>query len=358
MLYRYRRIGMCVLCLSGRASSDVCGDFDNFITRATHSISHFCACTKTGMPLRPNIICGLADKPPAAGDLVVAVGHPASTQRGLTVAQRQFHRDTKTSFCLEFCKKRIAAIDGHYMAQGMSKLDGSSLLRHLEKTPTKRLSGQQEGLRDVAPDAEASERRGCAARRGTQTEKVWRRMVPASNRVRKAWSAEQTCLCDAFLRRKCRCWRCISVRALIPMRSRAQCRRLESSGKIDSCHGSAAMLSSAPLYTQTWEEVAVLVDWMQSGKAHLNADPLFVQALLSGQTSQVAAILEDRGSAILKPQSTSRVIGNRSARRQIRHYSFRVCLDRCCAKFAKTGNDVKHAAAIGIYPEQTAGGYR
>ena len=290
MLYRYKTYQDVRLVFAPEEQAATFGgDFDNF-TYPRYALDFaLLRVYEDGMPLRPEHHLRLADKPPAAGDLVVAVGHPASTQRGLTVAQRQFHRDTQNPLLLGILQKRIAALTA-YMAQGNEQTRrGSSLLRHLENT-YKRLNGQQEGLRDVA-----------------QMQKLQKEEDALRAEVRKkpellqkygdAWFRLQTVYAKLGPLNKRSAYVTVSPSKMLMLAmylvrhpdeiKRPNAERLEEFRENRLPTLRREMLSSAPLYADL--EEAVLVDWMTQVQSALgNADP-FVQALLSGQTPQVAA---------------------------------------------------------------------
>ncbi|HMU38611.1 MAG TPA: S46 family peptidase [Pseudomonadota bacterium] len=265
------------------------GDFDNF-TYPRYALDFaILRVYEDGQPLRPEHFLRLSDKPPESGDLVVTVGHPASTQRGLTVAQRQYHRDTQNPLQLDVLKKQIAAVTT-YMAQGSEQTRrGGTLLRHLENR-YKRLVGQQAGLLDLA-----------------QMQKLKTEEDALRAEVRKrpellakfgdAWFKLQTLYAKLAPLGKRHAYVSISPSKLLTMAvhlvrlpeemKKPNGERLEEyrESRIPALH--RELLSTAPIYADL--EEAVLADWFAQVQTALgNADP-FVQALLNGQTPANAA---------------------------------------------------------------------
>ena len=118
MLYRYKTYQDVRLVFAPEEQAATFGgDYDNF-TYPRYALDFaLLRVYEEGQPLRPEHFLRLSDKAANAQEMVIAVGHPASTQRGLTVAQRQYHRDTQNPLQIGILQKRIAALTT-YMAQG------------------------------------------------------------------------------------------------------------------------------------------------------------------------------------------------------------------------------------------------
>lgn len=290
MLYRYKTYQDVRLVFAPEEQAATFGgDFDNF-TYPRYALDFaLLRVYEDGQPIHPEHFLRLADKPPNAGDLVLAVGHPASTQRGLTVAQRQYHRDTLNPLQLGIVQKRLTAVTA-FMAQGSEHTRrGSTLLRNLENT-LKRLSGQQAGLHDVtqmqklqkdeeALRAEVRKRPELLQKFGDawfRLQSVYAKLAPLGKR-----SAYLTVSASKLL-----------THALYLVRHPEEIQK-PSGERLEEFRDSRLptlrreLLSTAPIYSDL--EEAMLVDWMTQVQAALgNADP-FVQTLLGGQTPQAAA---------------------------------------------------------------------
>lgn len=271
------------------------GDFDNF-TYPRHALDFaILRVYEDGQPLRPEHFLRLAEKPPVPKDLVLAIGHPAATERGLTVAQRQYHRDVQNPMQLSILERRIAAVNA-YVAQGTEPARrGSTLLRHLENH-YKRLAGQHAGLLDLA-----------------QMQKLQKDEETLRAEVRKrpelltkfgdAWFKLQTLHAKAGVLAKRSTYVTVApsqvlTQALQLVRLPGELKK-DSGERLEEFRDSRLpslqrdLLSPAPIYADLQE--AVLGDWMaQVFKALGPADP-FVQALLAGQTPEARAkqLLQD-----------------------------------------------------------------
>jgi len=290
MLYRYKTYQDVRLVFAPEEQAATFGgDFDNF-TYPRYALDFaLLRVYENGQPLKPEHFLRLSDLPAKEGELVVAVGHPASTQRGLTVAQRQYHRDTLNPLQISILKKRIAALQT-YMAQGTEQARrGSSQLRGLENT-FKRLSGQQEGLRDAAQmqrlqkdedalRAEVRKRPELLQKFGDawfKLQSVYGKLAPLGKRSTYVSVAPSKLLTVA-----------LQLVRLPEELKKPSGERMEEyrDNRLPALR--RELLSTAPIYADL--EEAVLSDWLSQLQAALgNADP-FVQAILGGQTPQAVA---------------------------------------------------------------------
>jgi len=290
MLYRYKSYQDVRLVFAPEEQAATFGgDFDNF-TYPRYALDFaLLRIYEDDHPLRPEHFLRLSDKAPQAGEMVVAVGHPASTQRGLTVAQRQYHRDTLNPLQIGIIQKRIAALTA-YMAQGSEQARrGSTQLRNLENT-LKRLVGQQEGLRDVAQmqklqkeeealRAEVRKRPELLQKFGDawfKLQSVYGKLAPLGKRSAYVTVSPSKLLTMA-----------LHLLRLPEELKKPSGERLEEFRDSRLPALRRELLSSAPIYSDL--EEAVLTDWLTQVQSVLgNGDP-FVQALLGGQTPQVVA---------------------------------------------------------------------
>jgi hypothetical protein len=220
---------------------------------------------------------------------VVAVGHPASTQRGLTVAQRQYHRDVLNPLQLGIHQKRIAALNA-YMAQGNEQSRrGSTQLRSLENT-IKRLSGQQEGLRNTTQllqlQKEEEALRAEVRKRPELLQKFGDAWFKLQALYAKLGTDLQTeCLCNGGTSK-------LLTMALHLVRHPEELKK-PSGERLEEFRESRLpalqreLLSSAPVYADL--EEAILTDWFTQISAALGSGDPFVQTLLGGQTPQAVA---------------------------------------------------------------------
>jgi hypothetical protein len=290
MLYRYKTYQDVRLVFAPEEQAATFGgDYDNF-TYPRYALDFaLLRVYEDGQPLRPEHFLRLSDKAASAGEMVIAVGHPASTQRGLTVAQRQYHRDTQNPLQLGILQKRIAALTA-YMAQGSEQARrGNALLRNLENTQ-KRLAGQQEGLRDVvqmqrlqkeeeALRAEVRKRPELLQKFGDawfKVQAVYGKLAPLGKRTTYVSVAPSKLLTMA-----------LQLLRLPEELKKPSGERMEEFRDSRLPALRRELLSAAPIYADL--EEAVLSDWLSQVQTALgNGDP-FVQALLGGQTPQAVA---------------------------------------------------------------------
>lgn len=290
MLYRYKTYQDVRLVFAPEEQAATFGgDFDNF-TYPRYALDFaLLRVYEDGHPIRPEHFLRMSDKAPAAKDLVVAVGHPASTQRGLTVAQRQYHRDVLNPLQLGIHQKRIAALNA-YMAQGNEQARrGSTQLRSLENT-LKRLSGQQEGLRNTtqllqlqkeeeALRAEVRKRPELLQKFGDawfKLQALYAKLGPISKRSAYVTVAPSKLLTMALH----------LVRHPEELKKPSG-ERLEEFRESRLPALQRELLSSAPVYADL--EEAILTDWFTQISAGLGSGDPFVQTLLGGQTPQTVA---------------------------------------------------------------------
>ena len=290
MLYRYKTYQDVRLVFAPEEQAATFGgDYDNF-TYPRYALDFaLLRVYEDGQPLRPEHFLRLSDKAANAQEMVIAVGHPASTQRGLTVAQRQYHRDTQNPLQMGILQKRIAALTT-YMAQGSEQARrGNALLRNLENTQ-KRLAGQQEGLRDVvqmqrlqkeeeALRAEVRKRPELLQKFGDawfKVQAVYGKLAPLGKRSTYVSVAPSKLLTMA-----------LQLLRLPEELKKPSGERMEEFRDSRLPALRRELLSAAPIYADL--EEAVLGDWFAQVQAALgNGDP-FVQALLGGQTPQAVA---------------------------------------------------------------------
>ena len=148
-LYRYRRYTDVRLVFTPEEQAAAFGgEYDNFTYPRYAFDFTLLRVYDQGRPLSTPQALRMREKPVEEGELVIVSGHPATTSRGLTVAQLRYHRDVLNPLQIRIFESRLAAI-GHYEARGEEEARRASATRNQLENQLKRLRGQEAGLRDT-----------------------------------------------------------------------------------------------------------------------------------------------------------------------------------------------------------------
>lgn len=149
-LYRYRRYHDVRLVFAPEEQAAAFGDeYDNF-TYPRYALDFaVLRVYENGKPLPTPGALHLRSQPAQPDELLLVPGHPATTNRGLTLAQLRYHREVLNPLSLTILEARLAAL-ARYAARGAEQARRSSALRSQLENQLKRLRGQQAGLQDPA----------------------------------------------------------------------------------------------------------------------------------------------------------------------------------------------------------------
>lgn len=148
-LYRYRRYSDVRLVFAPEEQAAAFGDeYDNF-TYPRYALDFaLLRVYEKGRPLSVPQALHLRSSPPQEDELVLVSGHPASTNRGLTLAQLRYHRDVQNPMALRILEGRLAAL-ARYGSTGAEAARRASAVRSQLENQLKRLRGQQAGLQNA-----------------------------------------------------------------------------------------------------------------------------------------------------------------------------------------------------------------
>ncbi|HNN94944.1 MAG TPA: S46 family peptidase, partial [Pseudomonadota bacterium] len=303
-LYRYRRYSDVRLVFAPEEQAAAFGDeYDNF-TYPRYALDFaLLRVYENGKPLSTPGALHLRSQPAQPGELLLVPGHPASTNRGLTLAQLRYHREVLNPLSLTILEARLAALS-RYAAAGAEQARRSSALRSQLENQLKRLRGQQAGLQDPAVLARKEQEEGqlLSALR-TRPESIGGAGGDGHPiaRIERAYAS-----LPAQARR-------LSYGTLSPSRlASLALSLLRYSVETEKPNGvryeefrdsrlpslRAQILSPAPIYPDL--EEAVLADWLTQQERALGAKDPLVQALLGGRSPAEVARQVVGGTALLQ----------------------------------------------------------
>ncbi len=316
-LYRYRRYSDVRLVFAPEEQAAAFGDeYDNF-TYPRYALDFtLLRVYDKGQPLRVPQALHLRSQPVQEGELVLVSGHPASTNRGLTLAQLRYHREVQNPIALRILEARLAAL-ARYSATGAEQTRRASALRSQLENQLKRLRGQQAGLQDAEAIArkEREEEQLLTALKSrrdlmanlaadaTPFARIAAAYAPLPSHAPRLLygtlaPSKIASLAQQILR--------FPVETAKPNGSRYEEYR---DSRLASLR--AQITSPAPLYPDL--EEAVLADWLEQQRQALgDRDPL-VQALLGGKPATEVAQQVVRGTALFSPARRKALLDGGSA---------------------------------------------
>jgi hypothetical protein len=279
------------------------GDYDNF-TFPRHDVDvAFFRVYENGQPARTEHYFKWSAKGATEGEMVLVPGNPGTTNRLLTAAQVQYHRDVLNPLQMKVWTSRRGALTRYAaLGQEQARRAGASL-RSVENN-IKRLTGQQEGL--------ASARQ---MRKKEEDEKALREEVARRAELAKAFAGAWDQIAAAYRELPAMSSR-IAFSNLTPTRAETittaftnpvsrlatiaatLVRHAEETAKpnelrYDEFRESKleslkfSLLSSAPIYPEM--EEFLLAAWLEEAEKTLGRNDPFVRAALGGQTPAAAA---------------------------------------------------------------------
>lgn len=302
-LYRYRRYSDVRLVFAPEEQAAAFGDeYDNF-TYPRYALDFtLLRVYEGGKPLATPGALHLRSQPAQPDELLLVPGHPASTNRGLSLAQLRYHREVLNPLSLTILEARLAAL-ARYAAAGPEQARRCSALRSQLENQLKRLRGQQAGLQnpEVLQRKAKEEEQLLLALRSRPELKA--RLGEAANPIARIAAAYAALPAQATR---------LSYGTLSPSRLATLAQHLyrypAETAKLNGVRYEeyrdsrlpslrAQILSSAPIYPDL--EEAVLADWLaQQQRALPPKDPL-VQALLQGRSPAEVAHTAVTGTSLL-----------------------------------------------------------
>lgn len=302
-LYRYRRYSDVRLVFAPEEQAAAFGDeYDNF-TYPRYALDFaLLRVYDKGQPLHVPQALHLRSQPAQEGELVLVPGHPATTNRGLTLAQLRYHRDVQNPIALRILEARLAAL-ARYSAAGSEQVRRASALRSQLENQLKRLRGQQAGLQSA----------NAFARKGREEEQL-QSTLQARPELLGAVTGDATPfarIAAAYAPLASQVPRLLygtlspsKIASLAQLLVRYPVETAKpNGGRYEEFRDSrlptlrAQLLSPAPIYADL--EEAVLADWLEQLRSALgDRDPL-VQALLQGQPAAQVAHAALTGTTLL-----------------------------------------------------------
>lgn len=289
-LYRYRRYTDVRLVFAPEEQAAAFGgEYDNF-TYPRYALDFtLLRVYENGRPLVSPQALRLRTRPVEDRELVLVAGHPATTSRGLSVAQLRYHRDVQNPLNISILEARLRAL-AHYAQRGPKEERRAGALRLQLENQLKRLRGQQAGLRDSAAFAR-KEREEQALREAILRRPALRsRIGDPFSRIAAAYES-----LPAYGKR-------LAYSTLSPSRlghlgllllrypvelEKPDGARFEEyrDSRLPSLR--LQLLSSAPAYLDL--EEAVLTDWLEQAAHALGERDPFVMAALAGRKPAAVA---------------------------------------------------------------------
>jgi len=316
-LYRYRRYSDVRLVFAPEEQAAAFGDeYDNF-TYPRYALDFtLLRVYDKGRPLSVPQALHLRSQPAQEGELVLVSGHPASTNRGLTMAQLRYHRDVQNPIALRILEARLAAL-ARYSATGAEPARRASALRSQLENQLKRLRGQQAGLQSAAAIADkAREETQLAATLKSRPELLASAASDATPFARIA--ATYAALPGHASRLQYGTLSPSKIASLAQLLVRYPAEIAKPNGsRYEEFRDSrlpslrAQITSPAPLYPDL--EEAVLSDWLEQLRQALGERDALVQALLDGKSAAEAAQRAIRGTALFSAASRKALLEGGSA---------------------------------------------
>ncbi len=265
------------------------GDYDNF-TFPRHDLDiTFFRVYENGRPARVDHYFKWSAAGPSNGEFVVVSGQPGSTNRLLTLAQIEYHRDTGNPLQKHVWTARRSALARYSKTSAEAARRASGQIRSLDNS-LKRLTGQQEGLMNPR-----------IMKKKEQEEKDLRSKVTARADLQRAYGDAWDRISMAYRELPAKAPR-IAFSTLTPSRLcnlatnlilygeetvKPNDQRYEEfrDSRLESLK--LQMLSPAPVYADM--EEAILAAWLEEAQKTLGADDPFVRAALQGATPAAVA---------------------------------------------------------------------
>ena len=258
------------------------GDPDNFVYPRYDLDFALLRAYEGGKPLATPQHLRLAHAPLAEGDLVLATGHPYSTDRDITLAQLELERDVRYPFMIAYAKRQRALLTAFAARSAESRRRAEDRLFGTENW-LKSMLGEYKALQDPALErrkrADEAQLRELAAADGDP----WARIEIATRRereiFRESWLTGygyRTLFATAG-----------DIVALARERALPDGERLSAYRDSAIPRLTQRLTAEVPVYKDL-DTVRIADDWEQAREV-LGADHPFVRAVLAGRSATDAA---------------------------------------------------------------------
>ncbi len=289
-LYRYKRYPDVRLVFAPEEQAAAFGgEYDNF-TYPRHALDFaILRVYENGQPLRPQHFLRLTDKPATEGEFVLALGHPGTTSRGLTVTQLKFHRDVMNPLQLGILDARHDALMRYAEFGDEPRRQANAQLRGIDNQ-RKRLVGQQAGLQSAAGFAKKQQEEAALRTKVTQTPALRAAYGDAWTQLDTAYRAlpaySKRLAYSTFAPSRLTTLAQLLLRYPVEL-AKPSAERLEEfrDPRLPSLR--MQLRSAAPIPTEL-EEI-VLMDWLVQVEKALGPRDPFVMAVLAGDPPALAA---------------------------------------------------------------------
>ncbi|MBA3514745.1 MAG: S46 family peptidase [Pyrinomonadaceae bacterium] len=265
------------------------GDYDNFTYPRYCLDVTFFRVYENGQPLKPQNYLKWSAQGPADGEFVLAIGNPGSTNRLLTLAQVQYHRDVGNPLQMKVWNSRRDALLRYGATGSEPARRALNTVRSLSNS-IKRLVGQQDGLNNqrmmAKKEQDEKELRAVVASRLEYQQNYGSAWEEIANAYRELPSYAKRTAFSTIAHSRLGQIASTLVRYSEEVGKPNEARYEEfRDAKLESLKFN--LFSPAPVYVDM--EEAILASWLAEAQQTLGADDPFVRAALQSSTPAALA---------------------------------------------------------------------